>query len=393
MKIVNVESFILHVPLALQSISDATNTISHWGVVGVVITTDCGLKGYGYTGTHAHLNTDQAIAGLIEGTYGPMLMGQDANDSYQLWHNMARKAPVQWVGRSGIVHLALGAIDVALWDLRAKQAELPLWKFLGGSTSEKIEAYNTDIGWLSIPIDQMVDRAKAAVEVDGFKRLKIKVGQDIVSRDVERFEALRNAVGDEVSIAVDANGKWDLGSAKRFCTLAAPMDVFWLEEPLWFDDVAVHAELAGSVDVPIALGEQLYNAESFAAFVGSQAMAYAQPDVTRLAGITEYLQVAEMCQANRVPVAAHVGDMGQVHVHLAFHHAATTMLEYIPWIKHCFEEPIEVIDGYYVRPEQPGAGTTVLPSAMAEFYQPLRQEAADNVITPVRPLEQQRHYE
>lgn len=371
MKIVGVESFILHVPLAQKSISDATNTISHWGVVGVVITTESGLKGYGFTGTHAHLPSDQAIAALIENTYGPMLLGASACDSYRLWHQMGRTGPIQWVGRAGLVHLALGAIDVALWDLRSKLAKKPLWQYLGGATSETIEAYNTDIGWLSIPIDQLIDQAKEAVEVQGFKRLKIKVGQSIVSKDVKRFEALRNALGSDINIAVDANGKWDLGSAKRFCSLAAPMDVYWLEEPLWFDDVEAHAELASSVDVPIALGEQIYNAEGFASFVGANAMAYAQPDVTRLAGITEFLQVAELCQANRVPVAAHVGDMGQVHVHLAFHHAATTMLEYIPWIKHCFVEPIKVVDGCYVRPEEPGAGTTLLPSAFEEFAKPL----------------------
>ena len=369
MKITAIEPFILHVPVNVPSISDSTHTITHWGIVGVRITTDSGEIGYGYTGTHAHLGTDRLIASCISGSYAPLLLGEDPLDGDRLWQKLARFPPIQWVGRAGITHIALAAVDIALWDLRAKVASLPLWKLLGGGTSARLEAYNTDIGWLSIPSDKMVDGCRRAIEHDGFRRLKIKVGHDDPMIDIERFEAVRRAVGSHVTIAIDANGKWDLPTCQRFCAQAEPLDVFWFEEPMWYDDVASHAALARSTSIPIALGEQLYTAEAFNNFMDAGAVEYVQPDVTRVAGITEYIAVAHSAHARHRPVVAHVGDMGQVHVHLSYWHPATSMLEYIPWIKDCFVEPIRVEDGYYLKPEMPGAGCTLTERAMTEFGQ------------------------
>jgi L-alanine-DL-glutamate epimerase-like enolase superfamily enzyme len=183
--------------------------------------------------------------------------------------------------------------------------------------------------------------------------------------DIERIEAVRNAVGTSVTIAVDANGKWDLPTCRRFCVRAEALDLFWFEEPTWYDDVAAHAALARSTMIPVALGEQLYTADAFNGFIGAGAVHYVQPDVTRLGGITEYIRVAHQAHASRLPVVAHVGDMGQVHVHLSYWHPATPMLEYIPWIKDCFAEPIRVDDGHYVLPQMPGAGCTLTEEAMA----------------------------
>src|SRR6267154_738586 len=194
MKIIAIEPFILHVPLNTNSISDSTNTITHWGVVGTKIITDAGLEGYGFTGTHAHLASDRLITNCIRDCYGPMLLGEDAVDIDRLWLKLARFPPIQWVGRAGVTHIALAAIDIALWDLRGKAAGLPLWKLLGGATTERLEAYNTDIGWLSIPKDKLVDGCKRAIEHDGFRRLKIKVGHADPMIDIDRFAAVRKAV-------------------------------------------------------------------------------------------------------------------------------------------------------------------------------------------------------
>ena len=369
MKIVSVEPFILHVPINVPSISDSTHTITHWGVVGAKITTDMGLEGYGYTGTHAHLPSDRLITSCISECYAPLLLGEDALDGERLWLKLARFPALQWVGRAGITQIALAAIDIAIWDLRAKHARLPLWKLLGGATTDRLEAYNTDIGWLSVPRDKLVDDCRSAIERDGFRHLKIKVGHADPTIDVDRFEAVRKAVGPKVTIAIDANGKWDLPTCQRFCARMEPLDVFWFEEPMWFDDVRSHQALARSTSIPIALGEQLYSAEAFNSFITAGAVQYVQPDTTRLAGITEYIQVAHTSHAHRLPVAPHVGDMGQVHVHLAYWHQASSMLEYIPWIKDCFEEPIEVREGFYRRPEAPGAGSSLTRQAVDAFSQ------------------------
>lgn len=371
MKIAAVEPFVLHLPLTAGSISDSTHSITHWGVVGCRIATDCGLEGYGFTGTHAHLPSDRLITACIRDCYAPLLLGEDATEHARLWTKLARFPPLQWVGRAGITQLALAAVDVALWDLRSKQAGMPLWSFLGGATSEVVEAYNTDIGWLSIPLERLLDGAKRAVEVDGFRRLKIKVGHDDPTTDIIRLGALRKALGPEVGMAIDGNGRWDLPTCLRFCTAARDLDIFWFEEPMWYDDVGSHAALARATAIPVALGEQLYNLDAFRAFVGAGAVHYVQPDVTRLGGITEYIQVADLAHAHRLPVAPHAGEMSQVHVHLSYWHPASSILEYIPWIKEHFLQPIAVEAGVYQRPEQPGASTTPRPESLERFGRPI----------------------
>ncbi|MCE2878048.1 MAG: mandelate racemase/muconate lactonizing enzyme family protein [Comamonadaceae bacterium] len=368
MRIEHVESFILHVPVTGNQIADSTHSISHWGVVGARITGEGGLMGYGFTGTHAHLPSDQLIARCIDTCLAPLLIGQQAQDTERLWLRLARHPALQWVGRAGITTLAHAAVDVALWDLKAKSQSMPLWQLLGGAVREQVRAYNTDIGWLSLSDEALLRGAQQAVD-EGFTGIKIKVGST-VERDLQRLRAVRRAIGDQITLAIDGNGKWDLSETLRFCRAAEDCDVFWFEEPLWYDAVQAHAQLARATRIPLALGEQLYSVDAFAQFIGQQALAWLQPDVTRMAGLTDVLRVIELAAAHRLPVAPHAGDMSQVHQHLNFSRTACTALEYIPWIRACFEEPIEVVDGHYRRPEQPGASTTPTPQAWTRYRQP-----------------------
>lgn len=369
MRITAVHPFILHVPVTGALIADSTHTVSHWGVVGARIDTDADLSGWGYTGTHAHLASDQLITRCIETCLAPLLIGQDAHDITGLWQRIARHPALQWVGRAGITTLAHAAIDVALWDLNAKAAQQPLWRFLGGAARETVRAYNTDIGWLNLDDETLLRGARQAVD-DGFTGIKIKVGSS-VERDLRRLTAVRNAIGADVTLAIDGNGKWDLPTCQRFCRGAEDQDVFWFEEPLWYDDVKGHAQLARATNIPIALGEQLYSTDAFAEFFAQQAIHWVQPDVTRLAGITEVLRVCDSALSFRLPVAPHAGDMSQVHVQLAYAHPAIQVLEYIPWIKHCFIEPADVIAGQFRRPELPGAGTTPTAAALRDHARPI----------------------
>jgi L-alanine-DL-glutamate epimerase-like enolase superfamily enzyme len=372
MKITKVEPFILHIPVTGSGIADSTHSITHWGVVGAQICTDNGFVGWGFTGTHAFLPGDRLIASCIKDCFATLLIGQSALEINHLWYKLARNPAMQWIGRAGITQLAIAAIDIALWDLKAKQLQLPLWSALGGSTKEVLPAYNTDIGWLSIPDAQLVDGARRVVEKEGFRGIKIKVGSSNPSVDLKRIEKVRNAIGDNIMLAVDGNGKWDLPTCVRFCKQAEAYNLFWFEEPMWYDDVRGHAELARQTSIPIALGEQLYNSDAFQQFIDANAVHYVQPDITRLGGISEFLTVADVALSRRLPVAAHVGDMGQVHVHLAYSHAACSILEYIPWIKDAFEEPIVVRDGNYLKPQLPGAGTTPTKEAIEKYAQYLK---------------------
>jgi L-alanine-DL-glutamate epimerase-like enolase superfamily enzyme len=366
MKITAVEPFILHVPVTGQRIADSTHNLSHWGAPGVILRTDTGLAGFGYTGTHAHLPTDRLIADCIAHTFGPLLLGQDASAVRDLWLRMVRFPPAQWVGRGGITHLAIAALDVALWDLKAKAAAMPLWQLLGGSAQKRIAAYNTDGGWLSLSDGDLVAQMTAAVD-QGFRGVKMKIGHADLQEDMRRLRLVRKAIGPAVALMVDANGRWDLPTAMRIGSVLAENDVRWFEEPLWYDDIEGHRRLAGAISTPIALGEQLYLLDHFRSFIAAGAVHYVQPDAVRLAGITEWWQVAELALAHRLPVVSHAGDMVQIHLHTAIAHAACDSMEYIPWLRPVFVEPAEVRDGIYLTPQLPGAGTTLKPDAIERF--------------------------
>ncbi len=366
MKISKIEPFILHVPVTRGAISDSTHDLTHWGAPGVVIHTDSGLCGYGYTGTHAHLPTDRLIVNCISETYGPLLVGEEPHNVIELWEKLFHFPPAQWVGRSGITQLALSAVDIALWDLKAKAAGLPLWKFLGGSAGTKITAYNTDGGWLNWSSQELIDSMRRQVE-EGYRGVKLKVGSPDAYRDLERIEAVRKTVGPRIKLMVDANGRWDLPTAISFGQKLSDYDVFWFEEPIWYDDLAGHAALARAVKTPIALGEQLYGLDDFRDFITAGAVHFVQPDAVRLAGVTEWWRVADLALAHHLPVVPHIGDMMQVHLHLAIAHPACKLLEYIPWLRECFEEPATVRDGWFIIPETPGAGTTLRSAALERY--------------------------
>jgi L-alanine-DL-glutamate epimerase-like enolase superfamily enzyme len=374
MKITNVVPFLLHVPVTGNYISDSVHQVTHWGVPGVILETDSIWSGYGYTGTHAHLPTDLLITDAIRFTYGPLLMGQDPGDVLCLWRKLHSFPPAQWVGRAGILKLALAAVDVALWDLKAKAAGAPLWQLLGGARPDRIIAYNSNCGWLSIPDAELVDGCRRLVDDQGWRGIKIKIGSPDPWSDLARIKAVRSAVGPSVRLMVDANGAWDLPTAVRYGQRLADYDVAWFEEPLWYDDTEGHAHLARAIKTPVALGEQLYSVDAFRQFIGSGAVHYVQPDAVRLGGVTEWWQVADLALSHRLPVAPHAGDMVQIHAHLALAHPACTILEYIPWLRECFEEPVEVRDGDALAPRMPGAGTTLRRDARARFGVPLVQE-------------------
>lgn len=367
MKITGIETFILHVPTTAGGIADAAHTVSHWGAPGVKIHTDDNRVGTGYSGTHGHLATDRLITGCIEHAFGPLLIDEDPTQVRHLWNKLVHHPPIQWVGRGGITHLAMGAVDIALWDLKAQAAGMPLWQLLGGSAEKSIEAYNTDGGWLNWSDQQLVSDCRRLVEEEGFGGIKIKIGHDRPGRDLQRIEKVRSAIGSEVRLMVDANGRWELPTAQQAGARFADFDIAWFEEPIGYDDVEGHRRLAESIATPIALGEQLYLLDHFKTFITAGAVHYVQPDVVRLAGLTEWWQAAELALAHRLPVVPHIGDMMQVHLHAAIAHPACTMLEYIPWLRGCFVEPATVEAGRFVTPRQPGAGTTLRDDALERY--------------------------
>ena len=260
------EPFLLHVPVTGEHIADSMHSLTHWGMPGVVISYRFGLSGYGYTGTHAHRESDLLITDCISDVYAPLLLGAPVHDVLALWKKVYHFPPAQWVGRAGITQLALAAVDIALWDLKAKAAGLPLWQLMGGNGPKNIEAYNTDGGWLSLSQEQLVDNCRRSVEEQGFHGVKVKVGLQSARDDIERVQAVRRAIGSSARLMVDANGCCDLSSAIELGRHFEEFDIGWFEEPLWYEDVESHRRLAQTIRTPIALGEQLYSLDAFAVF-------------------------------------------------------------------------------------------------------------------------------
>lgn len=372
MRITHLEGFVLHVPVSGGSIADGRHQVKFWGAPGVRIHTDAGLVGTGYTGTHAHLPSDRAIVSLIEDAYAPLLLGADPRAVQSLWLRLQREPALQWIGRSGLTHLAHSAIDVALWDLKAQAADEPLWRFLGGGADARIEAYDTDGGWLNRHEDELRRESAQRME-QGYRAVKIKLGSRDdrgrfdLARDEQRLAAVRAEIGQQARLMTDVNGAWDLATARAAGPALAGLRVAWLEEPIWYDDLLGHVELARSIDTPIALGEQLYTLDAFRDFIDAGAVHYVQADAVRLAGISEWWRVADFAYAKHKPVVPHIGDMMQVHLQLAIAHPACDLLEHIPWMRDCFVEPATVKDGYFVLPERAGAGTALRPEAWERY--------------------------
>jgi len=367
MKITSVEPFLLHVPVTGGGIADSTHVVSFWGMPGCRIKTDAGHVGFGYTGTHADVALDRLITSCISNVYGPLLVDEDPRQVLSLNRKLLRHPPAHWVGRGGITQMALSAVDLALWDLKAKASDQPLWLLLGGDPGKKVEAYNTDCGWLDRSEKKLVDECKRMIEQEGFSAVKMKVGKPDPREDLKRVEKVREAIGPEAKLMVDANAKWNLPAAIQYGSRFKDFDVTWFEEPLWHDDVQGHAELAKKLETPLALGELLYHLDSFREFVSAGAVHYLQPDATRCGGITSLLEVADLGLSFNLPVSPHHGDMMQAQIHAVLAHAACSQLEYIPWTLECFEEPVSVREGFYEVPESPGAGTSIKDDAFQKF--------------------------
>lgn len=362
MKIISVEPFIVHVPIN-PPIEDSINTASHWGLSGVNIYTDEGVFGTGFTGTNGF--GDHMIADVIEHYYKPILLNRDPFEVKKIWEEM-RFGKMHWVGRSGITQMALAAVDIALWDIMSKASEKPLWKYLGGHKPDKIKAYNTNGGWLNWTIDELVRDMTSLIE-EGYTGVKMKLGLPDPNDDYKRVKAVRKAIGDDITLMADVNQMWNITTAMTMGKKLEEFDLFWLEEPLNPDDIQGHKKLADELNTPIALGEHIYNKYAFRDYAQSGGMEFCQVDVTRVGGITEWLDVASLASCYDIQVCPHVGDMGQIHQHLVAATQNATLLEYIPWIKDCFVDPIVVENGYYKIPQKPGAGTEMIPKMFEKY--------------------------
>ena len=397
--------------------SDAMNPDPDYSAGYVRIDTDApdGLSGHGFVftigrGTDVQVAAIRALADRLVGADVEELLG----DMGAVWRSLVHDSPMRWLGpEKGVVHMAIGAVVTALWDLKAKRAGRPLWKLLADMTPEELvdlvdfryltdaltreealrilrtaepgragreealrregyPAYTTTPGWLGYDDAKLARLCREAV-ADGFTQIKLKVGADL-EEDLRRLALARAVVGPDVRIAVDANQRWDVPEAIRWVKELTPYDLAWVEEPTSPDDVLGHAAIArGVAPVPVATGEHAANRVMFKQFLQHGALQVLQLDATRVAGVNENVAILLLAAKFGVRVCPHAGGVGLCEAvqHLAMFDfvavSGTTegrMIEFVDHLHEHFVTPVDVRDGRYRVPLAPGAGTEMLAASL-----------------------------
>ncbi|MGW8380499.1 mandelate racemase/muconate lactonizing enzyme family protein [Streptomyces sp. ODS28] len=287
------------------------------------------------------------------------VIGEDPSDIGKLWTKLVWAGAS--VGRSGLATQAIAAFDVALWDLKAKRAGLPLAKLLGAHR-DAVRCYNTSGGFLHTPTEEVLDNAEAAL-AEGIGGVKIKVGHPEGARDLERLAAVRERIGDGVPLMADANQQWDRPTARRMGRAMEEFGLVWLEEPLDAYDAQGHAALAASLDTPIATGEMLASVAEHAELIRHGAADVLQPDAPRIGGITQFLKLAALAEHHHLQLAPHFAM--EIHLHLAAAYPSETWVEHFDWLNPLFEERLETEGGRMLVPARPGLGFTLSEQARA----------------------------
>ena len=282
----------------------------------------------------------------------PELIGEDPSDIARLWEKLVWAGAS--VGRSGLAVQAIAAMDIALWDLKAKRAGLSLAKLLGAHR-DSVRCYNTSGGFLHSPLDEVVAHAASAVKA-GVGGIKLKVGHPDPRVDLERVTAVREQIG-ATALMVDANQQWDRPTARRMSRALAQFDLVWIEEPLDAYDHAGHAALAAMVDTPIATGEMLTSVAEHAEVIRAGAADVLQPDAPRIGGITPFLRLAALADHHRLPLAPHFAM--EIHLHLAAAYPLEPWVEHFDWLEPLFDERVEISEGRMLVGDRPGLGLTV----------------------------------
>jgi L-fuconate dehydratase len=397
--------------------SDAMNPDPDYSAAYLRLGTDSGDAGHGFVftigrGNDVQLAAVRAVADQLRGLEVEPLLA----DMGGIWRRLVHDSQLRWLGpEKGVMHMAIGAVVNALWDLKAKRAEKPLWLLLSEMTPRELvdlvdfryltdaltpeqaleileaaapgreerrreleehgyPAYTTTPGWLGYDDEKLVRLAREAVE-DGFEQIKLKVGSDL-DEDVRRLRLAREAVGPDIKIAVDANQRWDVDEAIAWITKLAEFDLAWMEEPTSPDDVLGHARIAEAVaPVPVATGEHMANRVIAKQLLQAGGVQVLQIDATRVAGVNE--NIANLLLAARfgVRVCPHAGGVGLCEAvqHLSmFDFVAVSgsvenrYLEYVDHLHEHFVVPTDVRKGRYWPPSAPGNGMEMLAASVEQ---------------------------
>jgi L-fuconate dehydratase len=410
--------------------SDAMNPSPDYSAAYLVLRTDGadGLAGHAHVFTIGRGNDIQlAAVRALEPYLAGLDLDETLGDLGGLYRRLVGDSPLRWLGpERGVVHMAIGAVLNACWDLAARRAGKPLWRLLAdlpaqqiidlvdfryladaltpgealgllersaAGRAERIEileregypAYSTTPGWLGYSDQRLAELCAQAV-ADGFTKVKVKVGARL-DDDVRRSRIARDVVGEKIGIALDANQVWDVPTAISWIRALAPVRPEWIEEPTSPDDILGLARIRREVSpVRVATGEHVANRVIFKQFLQAGAIDIMQIDACRVAGVNENLANLLLAAKFGVPVCPHAGGVGLCEMvqHLSmFDYVAvsgTREGRVIEWIDHLHEHfvtPASVRDGRYRTPTEPGASTELRPESLAEFSYPAGPAWAD----------------
>ncbi|GAB3537137.1 mandelate racemase [Arthrobacter tecti] len=403
--------------------SDAMNADPDYSAAYLRIITDAGdgHEGHGFVFTIGRGNDVEtaAIHALKDHVIGRNTE-ELLDDMGATWRLFVHDSQLRWLGpEKGVMHMAIGAVLNALWDLKAKRAGLPLWQLLSRMTPEELvnlvdfryltdaltpeealeilrkaepgrrqreeellaggyPAYTTTPGWLGYSDEKLARLCREAVK-DGFQQVKLKVGGDLED-DRRRLKIARETVGPDIRIAVDANQRWDVAEAISWMKELAEFDVAWIEEPTSPDDVLGHAAIArGVAPIPVATGEHVQNRVIFKQMLQADALQVLQIDAARVAGVNENIAILLLAAKFNVPVCPHAGGVGLCEAvqHLSmFDFVAVSgtregrMIEFVDHLHEHFITPIDVRQGHYWPPLAPGAGAEMHMASLQEYSYP-----------------------